>query len=81
MRVFTIYDSLAEKAGPLFEAESDLVAIREYRNVMRQVSVHNRSDYRLIEVGFFDRNADPDSAAVLSGYDKPEVVFVSEVSE
>lgn len=66
MGVYVIYDRIAEEAGPLFTAKSDAVAIRNYRNSLKEVQA---SEYRLYAIGEYDSEkvllfADPKSREV-----------------
>ena len=48
--LYVIYDTVAEEAGPIFDAKSDAVAVRACRQTLGQVSTI--SDYQLICVGY-----------------------------
>lgn len=54
MRLYTIYDKVAQESGPLFEAKNDTVAIRMYNGVNFP---GNREDYQLYYLG--DYSHDP----------------------
>ena len=48
--LYVIYDTVAEEAGPVFDAKSDAVAVRACRQTLGQVS--SVSEYQLICVGY-----------------------------
>lgn len=54
MRIYTIYDRVAEEAGPIFEAKHDAIAHRQFQQLIHQESVINQGDYALYCLGSFD---------------------------
>lgn len=56
-KIYTIFDRVAEQAGPLFEAPNDGVAMRAFRNTLVKTPEYQMGDYRLYRLGSFD----PDS--------------------
>ena len=48
--LYVIYDSVAEEAGPVFDAKSDAVAVRACRQALGQVS--SVSEYQLVCIGY-----------------------------
>lgn len=52
--VYTIYDTVAEDTGPLFEAPNDATAVRLMLHTMR--NVENTADYKLVHVGEISRD-------------------------
>lgn len=52
-RLYVIYDSVAEQAGPIFEAKNDGTAWRQYEQV-RDKKIPTPKDFSLIRVGTFD---------------------------
>lgn len=52
MRMYVVYDSLAEEAGPIFTAPNDKVAHRQFKNVLDKVLV--KEEYKLFFLGEFD---------------------------
>lgn len=52
VNLYTIYDRLAEEAGPIFHAKNDAVALRAAKNLLKDVA--NAADYVLHHIGFFD---------------------------
>lgn len=71
MRLYAIYDCVAEQGGPIFSAVNDGVAIRQYRAVLQQVSPVDRDAYRLYLVGRYDQ----DSMHVSEMVNPSEIVF------
>lgn len=57
MRLYAIYDRVAEQGGPIFSAVNDGVAIRQYRALLQQVSPVDRDAYKLYLVGRYDQDA------------------------
>lgn len=52
--LYTIFDRVAEEAGPVFEAVNDGVAMRNFWNLLKEVPAYQHGDYRLYRLGFFD---------------------------
>lgn len=51
--LYTVYDTVAMEAGPIFQARNDAVAVRAFKRMMTEDHV-NDADYRLYCVGEFD---------------------------
>lgn len=49
----TVYDMVAEEAGPIFMAKNREVAKRMFRQMLDQEQVYNRQDLELYVVGYF----------------------------
>lgn len=54
MYIYTLYDTVSEEAGPLFEAVNDATAARSAAYVLKNVEVPD--DYKLICVGKVERS-------------------------
>lgn len=54
MGVYTIYDRVAEEAGPLFLAVNDAVALRSYRQLVQSAGVVAEEEYTLYKIGSYD---------------------------
>lgn len=52
LNIYTVYDKVAEEAGPLFQAVNDGIALRNYRNMQIPESLKN--DYSLYRIGTYD---------------------------
>lgn len=52
LNIYTVYDKVAEEAGPLFQAVNDGIALRNYRNMQIPESLKN--DYSLHRIGTYD---------------------------
>lgn len=52
--LYTVYDELAEEAGPIFCAKNDSVAQRQYDALMVQVLESEKSKYHLYYIGEYD---------------------------
>ena len=55
--VYAIRDELAEENGPLFEAPSDAVALRQFGHLLAQVDDVSKGDYKLYRFGEFTEEA------------------------
>lgn len=51
--LYTIFDRVAEESGPVFEAKNDAVALRKFRDFMKQNPIDPR-EFRLIALGRID---------------------------
>lgn len=51
MSVYTIFDEVAEEAGPLFTAKNDAVAVRSAKLALKDAQA---SDYTLYKLGQYD---------------------------
>lgn len=71
--LYTIYDKIAEEAGPLFHAPNNKVARRNYDAMLSQVSDVSKDDYILYRVGEFDTDK-----AMIYPTEKPVVVGTAE---
>lgn len=54
MKVYCIYDRVAQEGGPLFCAKNEAVAVRNYNNLLSSSNVDNVSDYSLYCLGEYD---------------------------
>lgn len=52
MRIYTIYDRVAEEAGPIFSAGNDGVALREFNQLIAET--FDKSDYKLLYLADFE---------------------------
>lgn len=55
MRMYVLYDTLTEEASPLYEATSDIAAIRAFCPLLAETV--NIEDYKLYYIGTFDRHS------------------------
>ena len=53
INLYCIYDRLAEKAGPLFHADNDAVAIRGYNRLVEKGDI-DTDDYQLCRIGEYN---------------------------
>lgn len=51
--IFTIYDKVAQEAGPLFQAKNLYVAMRYVKEMIKDNKI-NLSEYDLVRLGTFD---------------------------
>lgn len=49
--LYTVFDRVANEAGPIFAAKNDAVAVRAARNLMDQDSIVREEEYQLYKVG------------------------------
>lgn len=54
MGLYTVYDRVAEEAGPCFLAVNDGVAIRQYRQLLKNSQVVTEDEYHLFRLGSYD---------------------------
>lgn len=52
--LYTIFDRVAEEAGPTFNAVNDGIALRNFQNLMEKVPPIQKQEYRLYKVGTFN---------------------------
>lgn len=52
--LYSVYDTLAERYGPVYQAVNDAVATRMYYDVMRSIQVEWRTEYELYCLGKYD---------------------------
>lgn len=52
-KLYVIKDLIADESGPIFQAKSDEVAMRNFNNLIKDKSV-NPDEYRLYCVGDYD---------------------------
>lgn len=51
--IYTIYDTVACDAGPLFTAVNTGVATRQYRALLKEVPAELRNEYKLFLIGTY----------------------------
>lgn len=66
--IFAVFDKLAEQTGPTFEARNEGVAIRAFRNLMKENNLPE-SEFRLLKVGEIEREP-----IIIKGYATPEEI-------
>lgn len=72
IELFTIYDKVAQEAGPIFQAKNLYVAMR-YVNEMIKDNKINLSEYDLVRLGTFDSES-----MFLSAFPKCDAVELSD---
>lgn len=70
--IYTIYDSVAEEAGPLFNAKNDSVAERQFKNMVQSQNISDWTEYHLNRVGTFDTEK-----MLLTSENKPVLIDIS----
>lgn len=50
--LYSVYDKVAEQAGPIFQAVNDGVALRQFKNVLKGVDAPD--DFELRRIGRFN---------------------------
>lgn len=71
--LFTIYDKVAQEAGPIFQAKNLYVAMRYVKEMIKDNKI-NLSEYDLVRLGSFDSEA-----MFLSVFPKADAVELSNV--
>lgn len=72
MRLYVIYDKIAEESGPVFQAPNDGVAKRNYRGLLQQVAKVDQNEYRLVLVGTIETGTSQVTAL------DPEVIIIED---
>ena len=57
VRIYTIFDKVAEEAGPFFTAKNDGVAGRQFRQLMASNGVERPEEFKLLFLGSFDSSS------------------------
>lgn len=57
MRLYTVYDRVAEQAGPVYCAVNDGVALRMYRALLQEERVADQDAYWLYALGDYDMSS------------------------
>ena len=68
--LFTIYDKVAQEAGPIFQAKNLYVAMRYVKDMIKDNNI-NLTEYDLVRLGSFD--SESMSLSVLSKADAVEL--------
>lgn len=53
-RLYAVFDKVAEEAGPVFTAVNDGIAIRQFRNLSRDIPPYDKESYVLLYLGNYD---------------------------
>jgi len=72
IRLYAIMDRIAEEAGPIYQAKSDAVAIRNFRMALKEA---NPDEFRLYYVGDYDT----EKVKVFGLEGRPEEILVPTV--
>lgn len=80
--IFTIYDKVAQEAGPIFQAKNIYVAMRYVKEMIKDSKI-NLKEYDLVRLGIFD--SESMSISVLPKADAVELsnvpTFVDDANE
>lgn len=57
LKIYTVYDTVAQDAGPLFTAVNTGVATRQYRALLNDIPEAQRSEFKLMEIGSYSSHA------------------------
>jgi hypothetical protein len=52
-RLYTVFDKVAEEAGPIFQAKNDGVALRNFGSILQSQGL-NPEDYKLLYLADYD---------------------------
>ena len=55
MRLYCLFDTVAEESGPLFEARNDFMARRIVDSINEWPTGSKKSDFELYKLGYYDR--------------------------
>lgn len=75
-KLYSIYDMMANKYGPIFEAFNDEVATRQYCLLLDKIDKRFRKDYKLYSIGSFDFQN-----GRLDPFERPEMINVNYTEE
>ena len=66
MRIYTIYDTIAEESGPLFEARNDFIARRIFNNMNEESFPPGatRQDFKLLKLGSYFHGSEKEKPKV-----------------
>ena len=70
--LYSIYDSVAEEFGPIFEAGNDSVALRAKKGLLKQVDPSMLAEFDLYCVGEYEIVA---GEVQVKGYEEMRAVF------
>lgn len=56
MKLYTIFDRVAEESGPVFEAKNDGVALRKFQALALNTEGAQPDDFKLLSVGEIDHD-------------------------
>ena len=65
MKIYCLYDTIAEEAGPLFEAKNDNMARRIYQGFSEFPVGAKKEDFALLKLGYFDRGNEKEKPHVM----------------
>lgn len=54
--LYTVYDIIAQEAGPVYEAVNNGVALRNYNSMLEKLDESVRGEYKLYMIGSRDTN-------------------------
>jgi len=54
VKMYVVYDALAEKASPPFFGDNDEVAVRQFRQLVEPLPPFARKDFKLFYIGEMD---------------------------
>ena len=57
MRLYTVYDKVAQEGSQPFMAKNDGIALRSYRKLLTQVDPSLQKEYQLLYIGDFHPEA------------------------
>lgn len=75
-KLYTVYDKVAQHYGPIFQAVNSGVAMRNFRNLLKEVTPIDRDAYVLREVGEFD-----DETAIIDSENPTDVMVEDDTHE
>lgn len=72
VNIYSVYDKLAEEAGPLFEQKNDATAMRAYKRLFSDEKA-SRLEYKLLFLGTFNKKT-----CKINFLDIPKEVYLPE---
>lgn len=74
-RMYTVFDKVAQEAGPIFNAKNDGVAMRSYLALLKETK--DQGEYKLMCLGSFEN----ESMSIVLLPDPIEVMEMTEVED
>jgi hypothetical protein len=73
--LYTVYDKVAEEAGPVFQAKNDGVALRNFQGILQSQHL-NPDDYKLIYLADYDSEGKGFPTPVGISHESPMYQFI-----
>ena len=81
MKLYCIFDTVAEEGGPIFEARNDNMARRIYDNIKEFPPGSVKSDFRLIKLGCYNRGDSKERPYILAKEKAQDITYIAHNEE